>query len=106
MSRTHIPNAHTLVFLHNGRVALQDRRGDDLWKSDTVPQFAEDLSKFVSVDDSKDVLEWLVEQGIVTDTEADRLEIEEDSLEEDDDEDEDDSDDDLDDDADEDDNEE
>lgn len=77
---TRITGARTLMFMHNGRVALRDALDRDLWTSDTVPQFAEDLGKFVGVDDADEVLEWLVEHGLVTSAEADNLNVESTSL--------------------------
>jgi hypothetical protein len=80
--------AHTLVFLHNGTVELHSRNGRVLWKSIQHPEFAEALGSFVSADESSaaDILAWLVEHEYLDDAQADKLEIEEISIDSDEDE--------------------
>lgn len=86
--------ARALVFTHNGSVELRGVQDRVLWSSRSVPAFTNEFGTFVQVDESETILEWLVEQGIVSENTADRLDIEEESLT-DDDEDEDEDDDDV-----------
>jgi hypothetical protein len=77
---------HALVFLHTGRVAIQDRFGNTLWKSDAQPQTPhEELGAFLSPDESAEVLEWLVEHNVISDEDADEISIESEALSDDDD---------------------
>lgn len=72
-----------LVFVPHGAVELVTDDDEVIWASDSDPDFRDDFSdEFLNADDhGDDILEWLVENDIITEEESDDLEIVEESLE-------------------------
>lgn len=69
-----------LVFLTGGQVALEEN-GEQVWASDDDEDFTEEFGDaFHNADDAEDVIEYLVDSGLVTEDEAKQLEVEVESL--------------------------
>lgn len=72
-----------LAFLTGGQVALEEN-GEQVWASDDDDEFTEEFGDaFHDADDAEDILGYLVEEGILKESEAAHVEIEVESLEED-----------------------
>lgn len=69
-----------LVFLTGGQAIIEE---DDeaVWFSDDDDAFIEEFGdSFLDPDDAEDILAYLVDEGIITDEEADAIEIDVESL--------------------------
>jgi len=98
-----LPSATQLIYKAGGSVQLRDARDHVIWSSAADPLFIETFGAFVDPDDSEDdVSVFLVECGMLTEDQAEKLEVFDETLEKDRDDDDDDEDEDEDDDEDED----
>lgn len=69
-----------LVFLTGGQVALEDD-GEQVWSSDDDEDFLEEFGDaFHDADDAEEILAYLVDEGILTEDEADTIDIDVESL--------------------------
>lgn len=69
-----------LAFLAGGQVALEEN-GEQVWSSDDDDEFTQEFGdSFHNVDDAEEIIEYLVDEGIVSEEEADTIEIDEESL--------------------------
>lgn len=69
-----------LAFLTGGQVALEEN-GEQVWASDDDEGFTEEFGDaFHDADDAEDIIEYLVDSGLVTEDEAKQLEVEVESL--------------------------
>ena len=65
----------TLVFTSNGQVALEEN-DEQVWSSDNDDDFKEEIGDdFLNEEDSLRVLEYLMEQGIINEREAQLVSI-------------------------------
>lgn len=74
-----------LTLLADGGAQLQEGSdsGPIVWASDTDPEFLEEMGgqEFLDENDIAETLEYLVDEGYLTDAEADRCEIDIETLE-------------------------
>lgn len=71
-----------LAFLTGGQVALEEN-GEQVWASDDDDEFtAEFGDAFHDADDAEDIIAYLVEEGIVDEEEAEKIEVDVESLDE------------------------
>lgn len=69
-----------LAFLTGGQVALEEN-GEQVWASDDDADFMEEFGDaFHDADDAEEILGYLAEEGIITEEEAENVEIEVESL--------------------------
>lgn len=69
-----------LAFLTGGQVALEED-GEQMWSSDDDDDFIEEFGDaFHDPDDAEEIIEYLVDCDIITQDEADDLEVESESL--------------------------
>lgn len=71
-----------LAFLTGGQVALEEN-GEQVWASDDDEGFTEEFGDaFHDADDAEDIIEYLTDQQIITEEEASAIEVDVESLDE------------------------
>jgi hypothetical protein len=81
---TEVSTVMVLVFLTGGQCALEED-GEQVWSSDDDEDFRDEFgNEFLDADDAEEIIGYLVDEGLITEEEADELEnnIEIESLEE------------------------
>lgn len=72
---------HTLVLRYNGTAELLDSEEETLWASDSDDDFKDEVSaEFLTQGDVLDILDYLVDQDLLTDEQANQCVIEEESM--------------------------
>jgi len=71
---------YRLVLTRGGTAELYDPADDLVWASSEDQDFMADYPDFLEQEDLEDILEFLVDVGELTDTEADQADVEEEFL--------------------------
>jgi len=74
--------SYTLLLRHNGTAELLNERDETVWSSDADEDFKDEVSaEFLQESDVEAILDYLVEEKILSETQADEAICEEESLE-------------------------